>query len=458
MCGLIGVAIADKNSWFTATKLGLFAETAALIGTTRGQDGTGIALVKNRNEPAGVYKEGIPGWNFLDTRVWTSAKANLFGASALLLHTRKATIGTPRYSNTHPFSRGPVTLEHNGTLRVYPKGFETDSEYLCETIARSDALLPTLSDIDGAYALAWHDARNGTVNLARNSERPLVVMTSEKEGIVMWASEEWMLDACASRIGFTIDLLCVVEDLPVGELRSIGLGNKLKITSKQFTPRARVQDWSQYHGGGYYNSYNNSSTPNTLEASTNLKALPPPLISLPEGWALGKEIHFCAEEVKKTSAAGSVNISGAVMEDTGGYVEAMAFIRPASAWKKYESMVEPVFKGKIIGHHTRSYNPNSKSADRFLVVSIGDPVFVGTYRDVEHLFCEEDQSLAGEVLYEGPWGEKIVAKDVNDFLEDGCINCQAPLYLKDVEESKVTWSIDGLPLCSACSSTATITA
>ena len=262
-----------------------------------------------------------------------------------------------------------------------------------------------------------------------------------------------MLDACASRIGFTIDLACVVEDLPVGELRSISLGNKLKITSKQFTPKAVVHNWSQYQNGGHYNSYKNPPTVATTETSTNLKALPPPLISLPDGWALGKEIHFCAEEIKKTSAAGSVNISGAVLEDTGGYVEAMAFMRPASAWKKYEGMVEPVFKGKIIGHHTRSYNQNSKSAERFLVVSIGDPVFVGTYRDVEHLFYEEDRSLAGEVLYEGPWGEKIGAKDINDFLEDGCVNCQAPLYLRDVGEGKVTWSVDGLPLCSACSST-----
>ncbi len=458
MCGLIGVAIADKNSWFTAAKLGLFAETAALIGTTRGQDGTGIALVKSPNEPAGVYKEGIPGWNFLDTRVWTSAKSNLFGASALLLHTRKATIGTPRYSNTHPFSRGPVTLEHNGTLRVYPKGFETDSEYLCETIAKSEDVTVTLANTDGAYALAWHDARNGSVNLARNSERPLVVMTSEKEGIVMWASEEWMLDACASRIGFTIDLACVVEDLPVGELRSISLGNKLKITSKTFTPKPVVPNWSQYQGNGYYNSYKNPPAPTATEPSTNVKALPAPLLSLPEGWALGKEIHFCAEEVKSTSAAGSVSISGAVLEDTGGYIEAMAFMRPASAWKKYESMVEPVFKGKIIGHHTRSYNPNSAQAERFLVVSIGDPVFVGTYRDVEHLFYEDGPAVDGEVLYEGPWGEKIGAKDICDFLEDGCINCQAPLYLKDVEEGKVTWSVDGLPLCSACSSTATVAA
>jgi predicted glutamine amidotransferase len=458
MCGLIGVAIADKNSWFTSAKLGLFAETAALIGTTRGQDGTGIALVKKPNEPAGVYKEGIPGWNFLDTRVWTSVKSNLYGASALLLHTRKATTGTPRYSNTHPFSRGPVTLEHNGTLRAYPKRFDTDSEYLCEAIAKSADVPTTLAGTDGAYALAWHDARNGTVNLARNSERPLVVMTSEKEGIVMWASEEWMLDACASRIGFTIDLACVVEDLPVGELRSISLGDKLKVTSKQFTPKAVVHDWSQYQNGGHYDSYKNPPTVATTETSTSLKALPSPLISLPEGWALGKEIHFCAEEVKKTSAAGSVNISGAVLEDTGGYVEATAFMRPASAWRKYDGMEEPVFKGKIIGHHTRSYSPNSKSAERFLVVSIGDPVFVGTYKDVEHLFYEDGPAVDGEVLYEGPWGEKIVAKDICDFLEDGCVNCQAPLYLKDVEDGKVTWSIDGFPLCSACSSTATITA
>ena len=156
-----------------------------------------------------------------------------------------------------------------------------------------------------------------------------------------------MLDACASRIGFTIDLACVVEDLPVGELRSISLGNKLKITSKTFTPKPVVTNWYQAQGGGYYNRWKDPQPPPAPETSTSLKTLPAPLLSLPEGWALGKEIHFCAEEVKSTSAAGSVNISGAVLEDTGEYIEATSFIRPASTWKKYETMVEPVFKGKI---------------------------------------------------------------------------------------------------------------
>lgn len=455
MCGLIGIALSDKNPLFTPSKLGLFIETAALIGTTRGQDGTGVALVKDPNEIAGVYKEGIPGWNFLDTRVWTSAKNNLFGTSAVLLHNRKATIGTPRYSNTHPFSRGPITFEHNGTLRVYPKTFDTDSEYLCEEIAKSSNVIRTLEETDGAYALSWHDARSGEVYLARNHERPLVVMTSEKDGVVMWASEEWMLDACTSRLGLTINEMCVVEDLPVGELRSIRLGKTLKITSKQFTPKPRpAHTWSQYSMYG-------SSGDGGSSSSNNIKTLPspptttPPLLQLPDGWKVGKEVHFCVEEIKDTSSKGSINISGTVLEESGDYVEATAFLRPANMWKKYEHIVEPVFKGKIIGHHQRSYG--SSAAGFFLVVSLGDPEFVGTYKDVEYLFYEEETDIEGEVLYEGPWGEKIGAKDINDFLEDGCVNCQTPLYLNDVEDGKVTWSIDGMPLCQMCAHTNVVT-
>ena len=105
MCGLIGIAVA-QSSKITSHNLGLFLEAAALVGTTRGQDGTGIAVVTHSNQMAAIYKEGIPGWNFLDTKTWSNAKSSLYEAEAALLHTRKATIGTSKYSNTHPFEIG----------------------------------------------------------------------------------------------------------------------------------------------------------------------------------------------------------------------------------------------------------------------------------------------------------------------------------------------------------------
>ncbi len=439
MCGLIGIAVA-QSSKITSHKLGLFLEAAALVGTTRGQDGTGIAVVTDSNRRASVYKEGIPGWNFLDTKTWSNAKSSLYEAEAALLHTRKATIGTSKYSNTHPFVSGPITLEHNGTLRVYPKGYDTDSAFLCEKIAKAEDVLEALATTNGAYALVWHDARDGTINLARNNERPLVVVTDPTEGLIMWASEEWMLAACAGRIGLSL-AYSTVEDLPIGELRSIKLGRNLEVTKRIYTPHASPAVYPFYTGNNGYN-------PPASKVTGSVIALPPPKVNsklnLPEGWALGTRLTFCAEEIK-VSSKGSVMLEGAVMEDTEDYVEANAFLRPKKEWDKYANVREPVFTGAIIGHHSRKTLHKSGTDQFHLVVTLGDLKFLGAYNDIEHTL---DPAI--EALYEGPWGEKITAQEVQDFLVDGCSACRAPLYVKDVEEGNVTWDINGDPLCNSC--------
>lgn len=431
MCGLIGIAVSDSYTKMNNQRLGLFIETAALVSATRGTDGTGLALVRKPKEQAMVYKDGIPAWNFLETKKWFDASKSLGGVHAALIHTRKATIGGTSYANTHPFVSGPVTLEHNGTLRTYPRDVGTDSEWLCKNISDSKDVLGALEAVDGAYALVWHNATTGEINITRNDERPLVIMSCEDGGIVMWASEEWMLDACASRIGLFSSQDVEVFDLPPGELMTIKLGSKLSITKRTYTPMPRVAAYTNYYGG--YTKPNN----------TQLAVVPK--IKLPNGWSVGTELHFCVEEQAESFIGQRtfVKISGAVLEDSEEYIEATATIT-AKEWDKYGDVVEPVFSGKVSVVRELAF---PKGGAKYTQVTLTDVKFVGRYLDVESKFLIGDPTTP---MYEGPWGEKLTAADVIEFLEKGCVCCNSPLYLEDVENGRVSWDDEGDPLCLEC--------
>jgi len=444
MCGLMGIAVSGSYTKMSGPRLNLFVETAALVSATRGKDGTGLALVKDPNEQAEVYKESIQAWNFLETGTWEKANKSIGGTKAALIHTRKATIGDATYGNTHPFVSGPITLEHNGTLRTYPKSGSTDSEWLCDLIANSKDVLGTLEGVDGAYALVWHDASTGEINITRNNERPLVIMSCEGGDVLMWASEEWMLAACASRIGLILHD-AEIDDLPPGELLTIKLGAKLGTTKRMYTPMPKVTTYTNYYG------YDNKSTntPPAQGAATSLACVPSTQQKkLPNGWGNGKILHFCVEE-ESTLSGGAVRISGTILEDSEEYIEATATI-PAKEWRKYKNVVEPVFSGKIAYTMEKKFSNKGRG---YLSVTLVDCAFVGTYRDVESKFLMEHK---GATMYEGPWGERLDAADMTEFLEEGCSCCKQPLYLEDVEEGKVSWDTEGSPLCSKCAVPVTV--
>ena len=435
MCGLIGIAVSGAYTKMHNHRLNLFIETAALVSSTRGTDGTGLALVRQPKEQALVYKEGIPAWNFLETKKWGDASKALAGVHAALIHTRKATIGGTSYANTHPFVSGPVTLEHNGTLRKYPKGAGTDSEWLCSNIADSKNVLDTLETVDGAYALVWHDAATGEINITRNDERPLVIMSCEGGDVVMWASEEWMLDACASRIGLFDSQDITIDDLPPGVLMTIKLGDCLRTTKRAYTPILKPTSYANYYG-----SYTKSS-------NTQLVAVPKK--KLPNGWDVGTTLHFCVEE-QAVGTRGYKYLSGTVLEDSEEYIEATASVTDQE-WAKHGGIVEPVFSGKVGVVQECAF---SKDGAKYTKVTLTDVRFVGSYKDVESKFLVGEPTIP---VYDGPWGEKLTAADVIEFLEEGCACCKSPLYLEDVEDGKVSWDDEGDPLCLTCAPVPTAT-
>ena len=193
MCGLIGVT---GNIFHKDLK---FVKQALIADHFRGVHSVGLAAVK-RDEVA-TRKMAINPIDFLDL---TSVKSMMtMQAIAFIGHNRHATQGAVNNNNAHPFTHGDITLAHNGTLTnkhalerdfQAPK-FDTDSELVCWLIDNYElsAVIPAL---EGAFALTWWDDRDKSMNIIRNSERPLHVA-----GVgcnVYWASEkkmlEWLLD------------------------------------------------------------------------------------------------------------------------------------------------------------------------------------------------------------------------------------------------------------------------
>ena len=112
-------------------------------------------------------------------------------------HNRWATKGASDLDeNAHPFKEGAVTLVHNGSLRGQwrlpdHEQFAVDSNNIAHAI-NEIGIDETVSKLQGAFVLVWHDQRDQTLNFIRNDERPLY-LAKLSTGTWFWASEKDML-------------------------------------------------------------------------------------------------------------------------------------------------------------------------------------------------------------------------------------------------------------------------
>jgi len=78
--------------------------------------------------------------------------------------------------NAHPFQHDHITLVHNGYFsyvgQEHNDKHEVDSESFTNAVADL-GIDAALKKAYGAYALVFHDKRDNTLNIARNSDRPL---------------------------------------------------------------------------------------------------------------------------------------------------------------------------------------------------------------------------------------------------------------------------------------------
>lgn len=211
MCGIVGMAGHIDPNLKDVFKDMLFMDTL------RGSHGTGIFTRKNYgNEKTGceIVKYAMPAYDFLEMKkVIASFTPQV---KCLIGHNRYATQGAHTARNSHPFNHGQLYGVHNGTLRkqeLLPdhQQYEVDSDNIYHSLNKL-GVIDTVPKLAGAYALVWWDELTGTLNMLRNSERPMAFALTKNGHTLIWSSEPGILAAAAHRRGVALQDL---DELPI---------------------------------------------------------------------------------------------------------------------------------------------------------------------------------------------------------------------------------------------------
>lgn len=191
MCGINGLI--SKHGVFQYYVDDLFTNLIRM-GSIRGEDSTGIFGVTKEGH-CDVLKGDTDGYIFTRTDNFGKFLKRAGQYRIMVAHNRAATTGSVSAANAHPFQEKHIVLVHNGTIsnkEDLNKEVEVDSHAIAHALAEHDAV-QALGKIDGAYALVWWDESDGTLNLARNTQRPLFIVEFEsiyaicsEPGLPLW--------------------------------------------------------------------------------------------------------------------------------------------------------------------------------------------------------------------------------------------------------------------------------
>jgi hypothetical protein len=184
-------------------------------------------------------------------------------AIACFGHNRAATRGEVKDANAHPFQEGHITLIHNGTLNTWhnlcghDSGITVDSHAIAYALSKR-SWQEVLPEINGAFALAWSDAKENKVYITTNGERP-IWYAHDDQGTIFFCSEYLFLNSALGRNNlklkendkgnsfFYVEKNTVLEfDLnKVGEDKFTFVEHKFE--KKSFTQAATPHHTSQQH-------------------------------------------------------------------------------------------------------------------------------------------------------------------------------------------------------------------
>lgn len=216
MCGIFS-AVGDLSQ-----KQDGFIRDMFVLDSLRGPHSCGMLNVVGYSSDVHVFKKAMLPHDFLDAGGFKTqlAKKN----KVIIGHNRWASKGKVNHTNAHPFTVGNITGVHNGTLRMQHLlpdhvDYDVDSENIFHAIDKI-GIDETWKLISGAAALMWWDAKEKTVNMIRNKERPLHFCYSKDLRTMYTGSEPPMLRAGLWRNNLDHHN---VEELPVDTLYTFTL-------------------------------------------------------------------------------------------------------------------------------------------------------------------------------------------------------------------------------------------
>ena len=203
MCGIAGMFGVETQKTFSAFR------DLWCFNVIRGEDSAGVAAINLQNHVKIAKAVGVP-----HDAMYTKQYEKIMKKNNLcyIAHTRYRTIGDISQETAHPFSLGNITGVHNGTVRnryklINYKEFNSDSANIFHYIDEK-GIDETWLNLDGAAALVWWDKKEKTLNMLRNSERPLFfafIGKEDQEGsCLFFASEKWMLEIATARRGLSL--------------------------------------------------------------------------------------------------------------------------------------------------------------------------------------------------------------------------------------------------------------
>lgn len=288
MCGIVGI-VSNCVNGFTQKEMGVFTDLL-FLDTLRGFDSTGVFGVHG-NSNLVMHKDALHGLDFVSTPEYRSFKAEMISTGKIMVgHNRAATRGNVVDKNAHPFVvDDKIVLVQNGTYKgshTHHKDTEVDTEAVAHVIAEHESVEEALQKINAAYALVWYNAEKKTLNLIRNSERPLYLAEFHGTGFA-FASESTMLLYAFGRA--EMPLKKAPEMLPEHTLVTLTLDGKggysredTKLDAAYRFPKsdntaADAEWWEGHFQPGNHRRYNNNAVgwqnPTTVAANvSNLRA------------------------------------------------------------------------------------------------------------------------------------------------------------------------------------------
>ena len=285
MCGIVGMISKNQNGFFKNEVDGFHQLLWA--DQLRGTNGTGVFFDTGKEKTmVHIIKDALPASQFLYDKEYDKIDTTLIKSSRFIIgHNRAATKGSVTKANTHPFRERNITLVHNGTLLTHKElgDKEVDSHAIAESMSKI-GYKETIKKIDGAFALVWFDTKEGTLNLCRNSQRPLSIVETKDCYIISSEATlgEWIADRNNMKWVATHDVTPLT--LYRFNINNTNVWEEEKVEAYKWTG-GRSKDYNKsfsFWGDKHHTQYNNT-----------------------KNYTIGEKVRFCLGYVRSEDPFGT---------------------------------------------------------------------------------------------------------------------------------------------------------